>query len=360
MADYKSAGVDVAAGERAVELMKAAVLSAQRPETVGAFGGFAGLFEASALKNFRKPLLVTGTDGVGTKIQIAKHLDKHDSIGFDLVAMVVDDIVTTGAEPLFITDYIATGKVNPEVIAQIVSGIAAGAKKANVSLLGGETAEHPGVMAEDDYDLACAGTGVVEADELLGTDNVRVGDVVLALRSSGLHSNGYSLVRKIIANRNLNLKTIVPDFGKTLGEELLTPTEIYCTNLLKVIKQKPNAIHAISHITGGGIAANLARVIPENMHIDIDRSSWQPQEVFRYLAAKNKTELIEFEHTFNLGIGMLLVISADEVSELKQSLTKLGLDAWLVGEVEKRTDQKSDAKPKGGTGGSVRLINKFN
>ncbi|MBM3691209.1 MAG: phosphoribosylformylglycinamidine cyclo-ligase [Actinobacteria bacterium] len=360
MADYKSAGVDVAAGERAVELMKAAVQSAQRLETVGAFGGFAGLFDASALKNYRKPLLVTGTDGVGTKIQIARELNKHDSIGIDLVAMVVDDIVTTGAEPLFITDYIATGKVNPELISQIVSGIAAGAKKANVSLLGGETAEHPGVMADDDYDLACAGTGVVEADDVLGEKKVKVGDVVLALRSSGLHSNGYSLVRKIIAERNLNLKTIVPDFGKTLGEELLTPTEIYCTHLLKVIKLEPNAIHAISHITGGGISANLARVIPESMHIDLDKSSWQPQEVFRYLAAKNKTELIEFEHTFNLGIGMLLVVSADKVSEIKQGLTKAGQDAWLIGEVVNRTDQESDAKPKGGNGGSVRLINKFN
>lgn len=359
MADYKSAGVDVAAGERAVELMKQAVLAAQRSETVGAFGGFAGLFDASKLKNYTKPLLVTGTDGVGTKIEIAKALDKHDTIGIDLVAMVVDDIVTVGAEPLFITDYIATGKVKPELIAEVVTGIATGAKLANVSLLGGETAEHPGVMSETDYDLACAGTGVVEAAELLGPEKVQVGDVVLAIRSSGLHSNGFSLVRKIIAEQKLNLSTLVPEFGKTLGEELLTPTDIYCTDLLQLIGAVPNAVHAISHITGGGIAANLARVLPTNAHVDLDRSSWQPQPIFEYLARKNKTALVEFEQTFNLGLGMLLVVSADQVSSVKSTLTKLGRDAWLVGEVVNRTDQSSDAPAKGGIGGTVRLVNNF-
>lgn len=359
MADYKSAGVDTDAGERAVELMKQAVISAQRPETVGSFGGFAGLFDASKLKEFQQPLLVTGTDGVGTKIEIAKALGKHDTIGIDLVAMVVDDIVTVGAEPLFITDYIATGKVKPELIAQIVTGIATGAKLANVSLLGGETAEHPGVMAESDYDLACAGTGVVEADKLLGDKRVQIGDVVLGIKSSGLHSNGFSLVRKIVAEQNLSLKTMVPDFGKTLGEELLTPTDIYCTDLLKLLTAAPDAVHAISHVTGGGIAANLARVLPENAHVDLDRSSWQPQAIFEYLAKKNKSALTDFELTFNLGIGMLLVVAADEVSTVKSALTKLGSDAWIVGEVVKRTDQISDAAPKGGRGGSVKLINNF-
>lgn len=360
MADYKSAGVDTQAGERAVELMKEAVLAAQRSETVGAFGGFAGLFDASKLKNYTKPLLVTGTDGVGTKIEIAKALDKHDTIGIDLVAMVVDDIVTVGAEPLFITDYIATGKVKPELIAQIVTGIATGAKLANVSLLGGETAEHPGVMNESDYDLACAGTGVVEASDLLGAEKVEIGDVVLAIRSSGLHSNGFSLVRKIIAEQNLNLSTIIPDFGKTLGEELLTPTGIYCTDLLRLIRSVPTAVHAISHVTGGGIAANLARVLPTNAHVDLDRSSWQPQQIFSYLAKKNKSELAAFEDTFNLGIGMLLVVAADEVSSVKSALTKIGRDAWLVGEVVARSHQVSDAAPKGGVGGSVKLVNSFN
>jgi phosphoribosylformylglycinamidine cyclo-ligase len=359
MADYKSAGVDVAAGELAVSMMKAAVKSAQRAETVGEFGGFAGLFDASKLKEFSKPLLVTGTDGVGTKIQIAKAMAKHDTIGIDLVAMVVDDIVVTGAEPLFITDYIATGKVDPALIAQIVAGIAAGAKLANVALLGGETAEHPGVMADDEYDLACAGTGVVEAEKLLGAHQVQAGDVVLAIGSSGLHSNGYSLVRKIISDANLNLKTIVPDFGKTLGEELLTPTEIYTTDLLALLKQLPDAVHALSHITGGGIAANLARVIPANTHVDLDRSSWQPAAIFEYLAAKNKSTLTDFEHTFNLGIGMLVVVAAQAVGEVKQALTKLGRDAWVVGEVINRTNQISDAPAKGGAGGSVSLINKF-
>lgn len=359
MADYKSAGVDVAAGERAVSLMKQAVLAAQRPETVGAFGGFVGLFDASKLKSYTKPLLVTGTDGVGTKIEIAKALGKHDTIGIDLVAMVVDDIVTVGAEPLFITDYIATGKINPELVAEIVTGIATGAKLANVSLLGGETAEHPGVMNESDYDLACAGTGVVEAAAMLGPEKVAVGDVVLAIRSTGLHSNGFSLVRRIIAERKLNLRTLVLDFGKTLGEELLTPTAIYCTTLLELLNHVPDSVHAISHITGGGIAANLARVLPTPAHVDIDRSSWQPQPIFSYLAKKNQTDLVEFEHTFNLGLGMLLVVAADKVSEIKQALTKLGSDTWIVGEVVTRTDQISDAEAKGGVGGSVRLVNNY-
>ncbi|MFM1905372.1 MAG: hypothetical protein RIT32_168 [Actinomycetota bacterium] len=359
MADYQSAGVDVEAGEKAVALMKQAVLAAQRAETVGDFGGFAGLFDATRLKNYQKPYLVTGTDGVGTKIQIAKALGKHDTIGIDLVAMVVDDIVTVGAEPLFITDYIATGKVVPELIAEIVTGIAAGAKLANVSLLGGETAEHPGVMAADEYDLACAGTGVVEADQMLGADRVQIGDVVLAIGSTGLHSNGYSLVRKIIAEKNLNLATMVPDFGKTLGEELLTPTDIYCVDLLRVMQLAPNAIHAISHVTGGGIAANLARVLPINAHVDLDRSSWQPPAVFEYLARKNNSELTAFETTFNLGIGMLLIVAADQVSEVKQAITKSGRDAWVAGEVTDRRNQISDAAPKGGVGGSVNLVNKF-
>jgi phosphoribosylformylglycinamidine cyclo-ligase len=334
-------------------------MAAQRAETVGAFGGFAGLFDASLLKNYKKPLLVTGTDGVGTKIQIAKQLDKHDTIGIDLVAMVVDDIITVGAEPLFITDYLATGKVKPNLVAEIVSGIARGAQIANVSLLGGETAEHPGVMADDDYDLACAGTGVVEADQLLGQHRVETGDAVLALRSTGLHSNGYSLVRKIISERKLNLSTIVPDFGKSLGEELLTPTDIYCTDLLALIQQMPDAVHAIAHVTGGGIAANLARVIPTTAHVDIDRSSWKPQPIFKYLSDKNQTELHEFEQTFNLGIGMLLVVAADDVSKVKQTLTKAGRDSWVVGEVAHRENQESDAPAKGGSGGSVRLIDKY-
>ena len=359
MADYQSAGVDVEAGEKAVALMKQAVLNAQRAETVGDFGGFAGLFDATKLKSYQKPYLVTGTDGVGTKIQIAKALGKHNTIGIDLVAMVVDDIVTVGAEPLFITDYIATGKVVPELIAEIVIGIATGAKLANVSLLGGETAEHPGVMAADEYDLACAGTGVVEADQLLGANRVQIGDVVLAISSSGLHSNGFSLVRKIVAEKNLNLSTVVPDFGKTLGEELLTPTDIYCVDLLNVIKALPDVVHAISHVTGGGIAANLARVLPETSHVDLDRSSWQPQPIFHYLAKKNNSTLSDFETTFNLGIGMLLVVAAEKVSEVKQALTKSGRDAWVIGEVSKRTNQVSDSVPKGGSGGSVNLVNKF-
>src|SRR5215210_2912696 len=270
MTSYAAAGVSIAEGDRAVELMKEWVEKARRPEVVGGIGGFAGLFDASALKSYDKPLLATSADGVGTKVQIAQRMDKHDTIGFDLVGMLVDDLVVCGAEPLFMTDYIACGRVVPERIADIVKGIAQACAESGTALLGGETAEHPGLLDPDEYDIAGSTTGVVEADALLGSELVREGDVVVAMASSGLHSNGYSLVRHVFFEQaGWRLDRDVPDFGRTLGEELLTPTRLYtlpCLALAEAVE-----VHAMSHITGGGLAANLARVVPDTVPVRIDR-----------------------------------------------------------------------------------------
>jgi phosphoribosylformylglycinamidine cyclo-ligase len=256
---YAKAGVNTAAGDRAVELMKSAVSATHGPNILGGVGGFAGLFDGAFLKDFRHPILATSTDGVGTKIAIAQALNIHDTIGQDLVGMVVDDIVVVGAKPLFMTDYIACGKVIPERIADIVRGIAEACAATGTALVGGETAEHPGVMGDDDYDLAGAAVGVVEADELLGPDRVEHGDVVIALASSGLHSNGYSLVRHILTSTNRTYEQSVPEFDRALGLELLEPTRLYTGVLLDSLAAHPGVIHALSHVTGGGIAANLAR-----------------------------------------------------------------------------------------------------
>src|SRR6476620_5642288 len=276
---YAAAGVDIEAGDRAVELMKEWVAKTRRPEVIGGLGGFAGLFDAAPLASLSHPVLATSTDGVGTKVAIAQAMDVHDTIGFDLVGMVVDDLVVCGAEPLFMTDYIATGRVVPERVAAIVKGIAEACVEAGCALLGGETAEHPGLMEPDAYDVAGAATGVVEASGLLGPGRVRPGDVVLAMSSSGLHSNGYSLVRHVLLEQaGWTLDRHVDDFGRTLGEELLEPTRIYAKACLDLADRTDT--HAMSHVTGGGLAANLERVLPEELSVRIDRSTWTPQPVF--------------------------------------------------------------------------------
>ncbi|HQR81126.1 MAG TPA: phosphoribosylformylglycinamidine cyclo-ligase, partial [Actinomycetota bacterium] len=295
MSSYADAGVDVEAGERAVELMRTRVAATMRPEVVGDLGGFAGLFDASALARYRRPLLATATDGVGTKIDVARRMDVHDTIGIDLVAMVVDDLVVCGAEPLFMTDYIAAGKVVPERIAAIVSGIATGCEQAGCALLGGETAEHPGLMAPDEYDLAGAGTAVVEADRLLGPQRVRSGDAVVAMASSGLHSNGYSLARKVLLGR-WQLDGTVPELGRTLGEELLEPTRIYTKDCLALAEL--DLVHAFSHVTGGGLASNLARVLPPDLHAEVDRTTWELPPIFRVLLDCG-VDPADAERTFN-------------------------------------------------------------
>jgi phosphoribosylformylglycinamidine cyclo-ligase len=358
MSSYAEAGVDVEAGERAVALMRDAVARATRPEVVGDLGGFSGLFDASKLATYRRPLLATSTDGVGTKVAVAQRMGVHDTIGIDLVAMVVDDLVVCGAEPLFMTDYIATGKVVPERVAAIVAGIARGCEIAGCALLGGETAEHPGLLEPDEYDVAGAGTGVVEADSVLGPHRVRTGDVVIGMASSGLHSNGYSLARRALlgadpAGIDARLHAYSDDLGRTVGEELLEPTRIYTRDLLDLIAGVE--VHALSHITGGGIAANIARVLPDSLAIDIDRSTWHPQPVFHLIAATG-VEAAEMERTFNMGLGMIAVVPAAAADDALALLARRGVPAWTCGEVRDRRDGESgDAEAKGGSGGAVTL-----
>jgi phosphoribosylformylglycinamidine cyclo-ligase len=340
-ATYAAAGVSIEAGDLAVQLMKQWVGKATRPEVVGGLGGFAGLFDASALKRYERPLLASATDGVGTKVALAAALDKHDTIGHDLVGMVVDDLVVCGAEPLFMTDYICVGKVHPERVAQIVKGIAEGCVLAGCALVGGETAEHPGLLGPDEYDVAGAGTGVVEADALLGPERVRAGDVVIAMASSGLHSNGYSLVRHVLLNEaGWKLERQVDDFGRTLGEELLEPTRIYSLDCLALTRT--TEIHAFSHVTGGGLAANLARVVPEGLHARLDRGTWSPLPVFRTVASVGRMELLEVEKTLNMGIGMVAVVPPESVDTVLAVLADRDVDAWLLGDIVDRAGDWSD------------------
>lgn len=330
--DYASAGVDIAAADYAVDLLRTWVEKTRRPEVVGGIGGFAGLFDASALRAYRRPYLATSTDGVGTKLAIAQALDKHDTVGFDLVGMVVDDVVVCGAEPLFLTDYIACGKVVPERIASIGKGLAEACVAAGCALIGGEIAEHPGLLEPDEYDLAGATTAVVEADEMLGTERVRAGDVVLAMASSGLHSNGFSLVRKVFGDAGWSWDRHVDDFGRTLGEELLEPTRVYALDCLALIRTVE--VHAMAHVTGGGIAANLARVIPPELRVRLDRSSWSPPPVFGMVGDLGNVPAADLESTLNMGIGMLAVVPADSVSAALDLLAARELRAWVAGRVE--------------------------
>lgn len=358
---YAGAGVDVAAGDRAVALMKTAVARTHGPEVLGGLGGFAGLFDASALLTYRRPLLVSSTDGVGTKVAIAQALDRHDTVGLDLVAMVVDDIVVCGAKPLVMTDYIACGKVYPERIAALVSGIAAGCEAAGCALVGGETAEHPGLLGPEQYDLAGAATGVVEAADLLGPDRVQISDVVVALGSSGLHSNGFSLVRSVLREAGWSLDRYVPELGQTIGEELLTPTRIYARDVLHIAAQLgPERLHAVSHVTGGGLAANLARVLPGDTLAMIDRSSWSPAAVFTVIGELGGVPETDREATFNQGVGMTLVVAQDAVDAVLTELTGRGVTAWVLGEIgPAEAGSATDGGPVQGTkgvdGGAVRL-----
>lgn len=358
---YAAAGVDVAAGERAVSLMKASVLAASRPEVVGEFGGFAGLFDASKLAKYHRPLLATGTDGVGTKVVIAQRMNIHHTIGIDLVAMIADDIVVCGAEPLFLTDYIATGKVDPTVIADIVRGVAEGCKQAGMALIGGETAEHPGLMAAGEYDLAGAGTGVVEADQLLGADRVQEGDVLVGMAASGLHSNGYSLARHVLLGEagqraGLKLEREVAELGRSLGDELLEPTRIYSLDVLALADEFGADLHSVSHITGGGIAANIARVLPEHVTAEIERGSWPRLPIFDLIQQVGEVASHDMERTFNLGLGMVAIVSAQAADRVVHSLNQRGVAASVIGVVRKRTaGEVGDAAPKGGRGGAAKL-----
>ncbi|MBM0237323.1 phosphoribosylformylglycinamidine cyclo-ligase [Micromonospora sp. ATA32] len=330
---YADAGVSIEAGDRAVELLKSKVKQTRRPEVMGDLGGFAGLFRLDTTK-YKNPILASSTDGVGTKLVIAQQLGIHDTIGIDLVAMVVDDLVACGAEPLFLLDYIACGEVVPDRVAEIGAGIADGCRYAGCALLGGETAEHPGVLRPDEYDVSATGVGVVEESEILSPDRVEVGDVVIAMRSSGLHSNGYSLVRHVLLGAGrMRLDVVIEDFGRqrTLGEELLTPTKIYAQDCLKLIAEAD--VRAIAHVTGGGIPGNLVRVLPEHVDAVVNRSTWKPQPVFDLVQSKGRIEDPEMEATFNMGVGMFAIVSAEDADRALATLTGRGVDAWQAGEI---------------------------
>jgi phosphoribosylformylglycinamidine cyclo-ligase len=330
---YAAAGVDIEAGDRAVELMRASVARTAGPEVIGGIGGFAGLFDASRLTRLRRPLLATSTDGVGTKVVIAQRLRRYDTLGLDLVGMVVDDLVVCGAEPLFMTDYVVCGQVRPERIAALVAGIAEGCVQAGCALIGGETAEHPGHFGPDDFDLAGAATGVVDADKLLGPDRVRAGDVVVALGSSGLHSNGFSLVRAILdrSDSGLDLDSQPAGLDQALGAELLTPTRIYARDCLAVAAAC--AVRAFAHVTGGGLAANLARVLPAGLDATLDRGSWQPGPVFTLLAERGGVPVAEMERVFNMGVGMVAIVAPADADRAVRLLTERRVPAWIAGEI---------------------------
>jgi phosphoribosylformylglycinamidine cyclo-ligase len=328
---YAAAGVDIGAGDRAVDLMRSSVASTARPEVMGGIGGFAGLFDAARLAAYRHPVLATSTDGVGTKVVIASRLGVYDTVGIDLVAMVADDLAACGAEPLFMTDYVVCGAIRPQRVAAIVSGVARGCAMAGCALLGGETAEHPGHLGADDFDLAGAATGAVEADAILGPDRVRPGDTVIAMAASGLHSNGFSLVREILKRARLGLEQELPELGRTVGEELLVPSRIYARDCLALAER--GDVRAYAHITGGGLAGNLARVLPGGVDAVLDRGTWRPPAIFGVLAQAGGVPADEMERVFNMGVGMTAVVGRADTGEALGLLAARGVPAWVLGEI---------------------------
>jgi len=339
---YAGAGVDIDAGEAAVDLIRGHVARTARSEAIGGIGGFAGLFDASKLASYRHPVLATSTDGVGTKVAVASQLGRYDTVGIDLVAMVADDLVACGAEPLFLTDYVVCGTVVPQRVAAIVSGVADGCAQAGCALLGGETAEHPGHFGPDDFDLAGAATGVVEADALLGPGRVRPGDAVIAMASSGLHCNGFSLVRMIVDRAGLALDAEPPGLGRTLGEELLVPARIYAKDCLALARDCE--VHAYAHVTGGGLAANLARVLPPGTAAVLDRGTWCPPPVFGLLAERGQVADDEMERVFNMGVGMVAVVAAETAAQAVDLLAARGVPAWQAGEIQQAAGERASAR----------------
>lgn len=329
--DYEWAGVNIKAADEAVELIKGRVASTVRPEVMTGVGGFSSLFELD-LSRYKNPVIASGTDGVGTKLKLAQMLDKHDTVGVDLVAMCADDVVTCGAEPLFFQDYIATGKVVPAKIADIVGGVADGCVKAGCSLIGGEIAEHPGVMDPDDYDLAGFCVGVVEKDRIIDGSSVVVEDRIVGIGSSGLHSNGFSLARKLLFDSgDFNLDDHTKEIANPLGLELLTPSMIYAPVILKLAAECN--VKAVSHVTGGGISDNLPRVLPEGVHAEIVYGSWSVKNIFTFLQKVGEIDLFEMLRTFNMGLGMLVVVPPSEVRKVLQILDMNLYRAYEVGEI---------------------------
>jgi phosphoribosylformylglycinamidine cyclo-ligase len=336
---YAQAGVDVEAGERAVAMMRAAVEATHGPRVLGGIGGFAGLWRlagasggAGAAGLPGDPVLAAASDGVGTKLLVAQALDRHDTVGIDLVAMVVDDVVVTGAEPLFVLDYLAVGRVDPERVAAIVSGVAEGCRLARCALLGGETAEHPDAMAPDAYDLAGFAVGMVERDRLLGPDRVAAGDVLLGLAASGLHSNGYSLARQVLARAAIGYDQDLPELGVPVGEALLTPTRIYAPHLVDLLAAGVE-VHALCHVTGGGLPGNLPRCLPPGLTARVDRSSWQVPPLFGLLARLGPVADEELARATNLGVGMVVILPAAEADRAAAFLAARDIPSWVMGEV---------------------------
>lgn len=328
--NYRDAGVNIDAGNAFVEKIKSSVASTNRPGVMGGFGGFGGCFELPS--NYKQPVLVSGTDGVGTKLKLAIDLNKHDTIGIDLVAMCVNDILVLGAEPLYFLDYYATGELNTEVAASVVEGIAEGCRQSNAALIGGETAEMPGMYGKGDYDLAGFCVGIVEKQDIIDGSKVKAGDVMVAIASSGPHSNGYSLVRKIIEVSQADINETFGSGDRTLGDALLAPTRIYVKAIHDLLVKFD--IHAMAHITGGGLLENIPRVLPENTQAVINRDSWQFPEVFQWLQDNGNVDINEMYRTFNCGVGMVLIASADEADAIISALMQNDETAWALGTIE--------------------------
>lgn len=331
--DYKKAGVDIEAGYKAVELMKKYVQGTMRSEVLGGIGGFSGAFSLESFKGMEKPILVSGTDGVGTKLKLAFLMNRHDTIGIDCVAMCVNDIACAGGEPLFFLDYIACGKNDPEKIATIVSGVAEGCKMAGAALIGGETAEMPGFYPVDEYDLAGFAVGIVDEKNLITGNNLKAGDILIGIRSSGIHSNGYSLVRKVFRMTETALNVFYDSLGTTLGEALLTPTKIY-VKALRSIKEAGITIKGCSHITGGGFYENIPRMLPDGVRAVVNKKSYQVPAIFQMLSNDGDIKEEMMYHTFNMGVGMVLGVAAEEIEQTIAAIKAAGETAFVLGEME--------------------------
>lgn len=331
--DYKNAGVDIEAGYESVELMKKYVKGTMRPEVLGGLGGFSGAFSMEAIKGMEEPVLLSGTDGCGTKVKLAFLLDKHDTIGIDCVAMCVNDVACAGGEPLFFLDYIACGKNYPEKIATIVSGVAEGCKQSGCALIGGETAEHPGLMPEDEYDLAGFTVGVVDKKDIITGENLKAGDVLIGMASTGVHSNGFSLVRKIFKMDKETLNTYHEELSKTLGEALLAPTRIY-VKALKNVKEAGVRVKACSHITGGGFYENVPRMLPEGKHAVIKKDSYEVPAIFKMMEREGNVEEHMMYNTYNMGIGMIVAVDPADVEKTMEAMRAAGDTPYVIGEIK--------------------------
>lgn len=331
--DYKKAGVDIEAGYRSVELMKEHVKKTMRPEVLGGLGGFSGAFSLAKIKEMEEPVLLSGTDGCGTKVKLAMIMGKHDTIGIDAVAMCVNDIACAGGEPLFFLDYIACGKNYPEKIADIVKGVAEGCLQSEAALIGGETAEHPGLMPEDDYDLAGFAVGVCDKKDMITGENLKTGDVLIGMASSGVHSNGFSLVRKVFEMTKESLDTYYDELGKTLGEALLAPTRIY-VKALKSIKNAGVTVKACSHITGGGFYENIPRMLKEGTHAVVKKDSYPVPPIFDMMAKKGDIAEEMMYNTFNMGLGMIVAVEEKDVEQTMEAIKAAGDECYVVGHIE--------------------------